>query len=110
MSRNVFESGQITVRELPAIIQFAQRHSRSVLILGPMGVGKSQVMKQIADNMFGERDDNLVDVRLSDKDPADLSGLPIPVEADGTTRTVFAIPEFWPANPDWSGIIFLDEL
>ena len=92
MSRNVFESGQITVRELPAIIQFAQRHNRSVLILGPMGVGKSQVMKQIADNMFGERDDNLVDVRLSDKDPADLSGLPIPVEADGTTRTVFAIP------------------
>lgn len=58
MSRNVFESGQITVRELPAIIQFAQRHNRSVLILGPMGVGKSRVMKQIADNMFGERDDN----------------------------------------------------
>lgn len=110
MSRNVFESGQITVRELPAIIQFAQRHNRSVLILGPMGVGKSQVMKQIADNMFGERDDNLVDVRLSDKDPADLSGLPIPVEVDGTTRTVFAIPEFWPSDPDWSGIIFLDEL
>ena len=111
MSRNVFESGQITVRELPEIIKFAKRHNRAVLILGPMGCGKSQVVKQTADSLFGKREDNLIDVRLSDKDPTDLSGLPIPVEGDDKkTRTVFAVPDFWPDDPEWEGIIFLDEL
>ncbi|WP_105492139.1 ATP-binding protein [Escherichia coli] len=111
MSRNVFESGQITVRDLPEVIKFAKRHGRAVLILGPMGCGKSQVVKQTADSIYGERDDNLVDIRLSDKDPTDLSGLPIPVQGDGgETRTVFAVPDFWPNDPDWEGIIFLDEL
>lgn len=111
MSRNIFESGQITVRELPAMIKFAKRHGKSLFILGSPGVGKSQVIKQTADKLFGEREDNLIDIRLSDKDPTDLSGLPVPVtEEDGATRTVFATPSFWPTDPDWEGIILLDEM
>ena len=111
MSRNIFESGQITVRELPAMIKFAKRHGKSLFILGSPGVGKSQVIKQTADKLFGEREDNLIDIRLSDKDPTDLSGLPVPVtEEDGTTRTVFATPSFWPTDPGWEGIILLDEM
>ena len=61
--------------------------------------------------MFGERDDNLVDFRLADKDPTDVVGVQIPVTDDnGKTRTVYALPDFWPEDPDWEGIIFLDEL
>ena len=110
-SRNIFSDHHITLRDLPEEIRFCQRHKHSLMILGGAGLGKSQSIKQCADMMFGERVDNLVDFRLADKEPSDASGVQIPVTDDnGETRTVYAIPDFWPRDPNWQGIIFLDEL
>lgn len=110
-SRNIFAEHHITLRDLPEEIRFCQRHKHSLMILGGAGLGKSASIKQCADMLFGQRSDNMVDFRLADKEPSDASGVQIPVTDDnGETRTVYAIPDFWPRDPNWEGIIFLDEL
>lgn len=109
-SRNIFSGNWITLRDLPPLVSFCQRHKRSLMIFGGAGIGKSQAVKQIADSLFGPGD-NLVDFRLADKDNTDLTGVQIPYTDDnGVTRTVYALPDFWPRDPNWKGIVFLDEL
>lgn len=110
-SMNMFDD-RINVRQMGDVIKFAQRRNRAVMFFAGPGLGKSQKVKQMADHLFGEREDNLVDFRLSDKEPQDIMGLPIPYIDEKTkeTKTVFATPSFWPRDPDWKGIIFLDEL
>lgn len=111
MSKNVFEN-RITIRQLETFVKYAFRHGTALFVYGGAGVGKSQKMQQIADVMFPHRKgNNIVDVRLSDKDPTDVAGVMIPVTdpVTGKTRTVYATPSFWP-DADWEGIVFLDEL
>lgn len=110
-SRNIFDDNRITLRDIPDLMRFCQRRGRSLMMFGGAGLGKSQAMKQVANMLFGERDDNLIDFRLADKEPSDVVGVQIPVTDDkGVTRTVYAIPNFWPEDPNWKGIVFLDEL
>lgn len=110
-SRNVFTKNWVTLRDLKDIISFGARRKRSIMILGGAGLGKSAVVQQITDNLFGKRDDNMVDIRLSDKEPTDVVGLQIPyTDDDGVTRTVYATPSFWPTDPKWTGTVFLDEM
>lgn len=111
MSRNIFQENWITLRDIPDLIKFCHRRKRSLMIFGGAGIGKSQVVKQTADLIFGKRPDNVVDFRLADKEPSDVVGVQIPyTDEKGVTRTVYAIPDFWPTDPNWEGIIFLDEL
>lgn len=79
----------------------AIRARRPVFLWGPPGVGKSQVVAQVAAGS-GLR---LVDVRAVLLDPVDLRGLP---HINGDGRAHWAIPDFLPK--DGQGIIFLDEL
>lgn len=111
MSQNVFNL-RINLRQLRDIVAFGVRHDTPIFILGGAGVGKSAIIQQIADEMFPKfKGQNVVDFRLSDKAPQDATGIAIPIErADGTVRTVFATPDWWPTDPDWEGFIFLDEL
>lgn len=110
-SRNIFDENRITLRDVPDLMKFCQRRGRALMMFGGAGLGKSQAMKQVANMMFGDRDDNLIDFRLADKEPSDVVGVQIPVtDNNGITRTVYAIPSFWPDDPNWKGIVFLDEL
>lgn len=111
MSQHVLKE-RINLRELRDVISFGYRHDTPIFILGGAGVGKSAIIQQIADVMFPKfKGKNVVDFRLSDKAPQDATGIAIPIErADGTVRTVFATPDWWPTDPDWEGFIFLDEL
>uniref|UniRef100_A0AAU7PIG4 MoxR ATPase n=1 Tax=Salmonella phage SalP219 TaxID=3158864 RepID=A0AAU7PIG4_9CAUD len=110
-SRNIFDDNRITLRDVPDLVKFCQRRNKALMMFGGAGLGKSQIIKQVANMLFGERDDNLVDFRLADKEPSDVVGVQIPVTDDnGITRTVYAIPDFWPQDPNWKGIVFLDEL
>lgn len=72
----------------------------SVMIWGAPGIGKSSIVRQLAE---AHRFD-FVDLRLSQLAPTDLRGLPVP--AAGITR--WAPPEFLPR--EGQGILFLDEI
>lgn len=71
-------------------------------IWGAPGVGKSSIVKQIADsNSIG-----FIDLRLALMDPTDLKGVPF-YDKDSHTA-LWAPPAFLPK--DGKGILFLDEL
>jgi MoxR-like ATPase len=72
----------------------------AVMLWGAPGIGKSSIVRQIAQTHHLE----FVDVRLSQLAPTDLRGLPV---ADGGVAKWFP-PEFLPTAG--RGILFLDEL
>lgn len=69
---------------------------------GPVGAGKSQVVRQVADSLkFG-----FTDVRLSQMDPTDIKGFPAP---DPVKKLMHWLPaDFLPTKG--KGVLFLDEL
>jgi hypothetical protein len=73
---------------------------QSVFIWGGPGVGKSGVVRQVAER----RSTPLRDVRALLLDPVDLRGLPYLSEG----RSKWATPDFLPQ--DGAGVLFLDEL
>lgn len=77
---------------------------RPVFMWGPPGVGKSDVVRRVADDMKLE----LRDVRLSLLDPVDLKGFPIP---NMTKKQIQWLPaDFLPTDKKSKGILFLDEM
>jgi hypothetical protein len=75
-----------------------------IMLWGPPGVGKSQMVIGVTQEMGLD----IVDVRLAQKDPTDMRGLPVPDEK--TKAVQWFLSSEWPR--DWSsrGIIFFDEL
>jgi hypothetical protein len=75
-----------------------------VMLWGPPGVGKSQMVAQIADG----HDAPVIDIRLSQMEPSDLRGIPFRVE----DRVEWAVPSILPsvARHGEHGILFLDEI
>lgn len=115
-NQSIFKK-RITIRQMEEMVRLGAAVGKTVFFFGGAGLGKSQKMQQVADSMFPHRKgDNLCDVRLSDKEPQDIAGIPVPVTyfdevlKKDVTRTVYACPSFWPTDPNWEGIVFLDEL
>lgn len=73
----------------------------SVMIWGAPGIGKSSVVKSVADS----NDMEMVDLRLNQLAPTDIRGLPY-VDEENVAR--FASPSFLPRSG--KGILFLDEI
>jgi len=71
-----------------------------VCLMGPPGIGKSDIVQQTAD----QHGMDLIDLRLAQVPPADIRGLPQIVE--GISR--YARPAYLPK--DGVGILFLDEI
>lgn len=79
------------------------RH-RASMLWGTRGVGKSSIVRQVADH-FGVA---LIDLRLTTIEPVDIRGA---IYADDTQgKTVWFPPEFLPTPDQPEGILFLDEL
>jgi energy-coupling factor transporter ATP-binding protein EcfA2 len=76
-----------------------KRHA--VMILGPAGVGKSQIVAAVARAL----EHRVIDVRLSQLDPTDLRGIP----GRDNGLTVWNPPSFLPREEDGPTILFLDE-
>lgn len=73
-----------------------------VMIWGPPGIGKSSVIRDIAQDLgIG-----FIDVRLAQREPIDIRGLPVPKE-DGVHWYISAE---WPRDKESRGIIIFDEL
>ncbi len=72
-----------------------------VFLWGAPGVGKSQVVRQVAEKLEIE----LCDVRAVLLDPVDLRGLP---RIDADNRAAWCAPAFLPTKGQ--GVVFLDEL
>lgn len=79
-------------------------HHTPVMIWGPPGVGKSQLVAHIAD----QHSVPLVDIRLSQLEPTDLRGIPFRTEG----LVEWAVPRMLPDvdRNGSKGILFLDEI
>lgn len=123
---------------LEKTLQIPQKLRATPFIWGPYGIGKSEMVRQFAeeysekltkqyieegrqDELFEIIDKNgqtkmvafdpvPVDIRLSLKDSGDIQGLPtFTVDRNGIKRTTWAIPDCFPSEPKWQGVIFFDE-
>jgi hypothetical protein len=93
--------GQVTALDLHDIlIEHLSLEWPPIFIWGPPGVGKSSIVRQVAE----ERRREVIDLRMLLLDPVDLRGLPVP--HGGKVR--WSPPEFLPDRG--RGILFLDEL
>jgi hypothetical protein len=83
-----------------AILEVAYRARRAVLLEGPTGIGKSELVGAVARKLGIAH----VVLDLSLLEPPDLVGLPVIEEG----RTRYALPRFLPR--DGAGILMLEEL
>ncbi len=81
-----------------------QGHHTPVMLWGPPGVGKSQLISQLA----SEHGVAVIDIRLSQMEPSDLRGIPFRVE----NTVEWAIPSILPNEEKHGkkGVLFLDEI
>ena len=82
----------------------AAGHHTPVMLWGPPGVGKSQMVGQVAAKHAAP----VIDIRLSQMEPSDLRG--IPFRAGDTVE--WAVPAMLPdaARHGARGVLFLDEI
>ena len=73
-----------------------------VMIWGAPGLGKSTVVRELAQELGV----GFIDVRLAQREPVDMRGLPVP-EGDSVR---WLVSSEWPRDPDSRGIIMFDEL
>ena len=73
-----------------------------LMLWGPPGIGKSSIVRSVTTRLGI----NLLDIRLAQREPVDLRGLPVP---RGDTVS-WLLPAEWPREPASRGIILFDEL
>ena len=77
---------------------------RAIFVNGPVGVGKSETVKEVAEELGWE----LQDIRLSLLDPTDLRGLPA-IDKE-KRQTIWTKPVFLPDTNDTKNrVLFFDE-
>ncbi|NEV64857.1 AAA family ATPase [Thiorhodococcus minor] len=84
--------------------QHPQLRHRASMLWGTRGVGKSSIVRQVAEHF----DAPLVDLRLTTIEPVDIRGAIF--ADDQRQQTVWFPPEFLPSADQPEGILFLDEL
>jgi MoxR-like ATPase len=82
----------------------AEGHHTPVMLWGPPGVGKSQMVGQIAER----HQVPVIDIRLSQMEPSDLRGIPFRDGGHVEWATPSMLPDTERHGP--SGILFLDEI
>lgn len=90
------------IKDLISVLE--SEESPGLFLWGPPGIGKSAIIRQIADELELE----FIDLRLSLLDPIDLRGLPLIDQANNQAK--WLPPDFLPSPTSKPGILFLDEL
>ena len=75
-----------------------------VMVWGAPGVGKSTAVRELAK----ELGIGFIDVRLAQREPVDMRGLPVPDERENSVK--WLVSGEWPRDPESRGIIMFDEL
>lgn len=73
-----------------------------IMLWGPPGIGKSQLVRELCQQL----DIHFIDVRLSQMEPVDMRGIPVP---DGDS-VKWLVASSWPSDPHSRGIVLFDEL
>ncbi len=82
----------------------ASGHHTPVMLWGPPGVGKSQIIAQVATR----HDVPVIDIRLSQMEPSDLRGIPFRTGNTVEWAPPSMLPDAERHGP--SGVLFLDEI
>ena len=73
-----------------------------LMVWGAPGLGKSSILREVAEKLgIG-----FIDVRLAQREPVDIRGLPVPSD-DGVK---WLVASEWPRDPGSRGIILFDEI
>jgi hypothetical protein len=72
------------------------------MVWGAPGLGKSSILRDVA----RELGIGFIDVRLAQREPVDIRGLPVP----GPDGVKWLVASEWPRDPDSRGIILFDEI
>ena len=93
----------LTVLDLE-FLSTRQGHHTPVMLWGPPGVGKSQMVAQVA----RKHEVAVIDIRLSQMEPSDLRGIPF----RSGSQVEWAVPALLPDSDRHGveGILFLDEI
>tara|TARA_R110000851_G_scaffold149970_2_gene290704 strand:+ start:2977 stop:4062 length:1086 start_codon:yes stop_codon:yes gene_type:complete len=100
---------QVTPNSAKKSIVRAFKKKRPIFMWGPPGIGKSDIIGQVANELGNS---HLIDIRLSLWDPTDIKGMPYYSESDNTMK--WAPPaelptEEFAAQFDYV-VVFLDEM
>ena len=75
-----------------------------LMVWGAPGIGKSSILRGVAE----ELGIGFIDVRLAQREPVDIRGLPVP---DKENKSVaWYVSDEWPRDPASKGIIMFDEI
>ena len=75
-----------------------------LMVWGAPGIGKSSILRSVAE----ELGIGFIDVRLAQREPVDIRGLPVP---DKETNSVkWFVSDDWPKDPNSKGILLFDEI
>lgn len=97
----------LTPSESKQALKHAAVTKSPVFVWGPPGIGKSQIMKQIAEELGME----FVDIRLSQMDPTDLRGIPYPgTDEAGNSVMYWSPPHFYQRDPNKPTFYLFDEM
>ena len=94
----------VTPNEAKSALTHCIKLQRPIMMWGAPGIGKSDIVKQIADSEERE----VIDIRLPLWEPTDIKG--IPYYNSKENNMVWASPAELPTDPKSNAIVFLDEL
>ena len=94
----------VTPNEAKNALTHCIKLQRPIMMWGAPGIGKSDIVKQIAETQKRE----VVDIRLPLWEPTDIKGIPYYNAKDN--NMVWASPAELPTDPKSTAIVFLDEL
>ena len=99
----------VTPNSAKGAIKHALKRKRPIFLWGPPGIGKSDIVRQITNDLTNS---HLIDVRLSLWDPTDIKGIPFFDSNSGTMQ--WAPPSELPSKEfaeEYDNIVlFLDEM
>jgi hypothetical protein len=97
---------ECTIAEAAILLEILTEADDAVMIWGPPGVGKSDIVRQLG----AKKKRKVIEFRTNIREPVDVRGIPVPCEKTGTTR--WFVPDELPQieRDGKEGYLFIDEI